>query len=174
MGVTSAIRTLEEFVARAKELDAKEGRGGGDVASRPASTPLAAAGTHAAGGPAGSLERALAESQRPLVSAIRHIREELARLADSRARAPDDAPDFLTVAEVSARTGCCTKTVRGWIKEGRLQAFRWGSSRELRVRREDLLAFQNGAKSTSDGAGIGASTDDRVRDILARIPTRSR
>ena len=57
-----------------------------------------------------------------------------------RRRSPRDASQpLLTVGQIADTTGFDEKSVRRWIKAGRLKAIRLG--REFRIRPEDFLQF---------------------------------
>ena len=55
-------------------------------------------------------------------------------------RSPDDTTQpLLTVGQIARATGFDEKSVRRWIKAGRLKAIRLG--REFRIRQVDFLGF---------------------------------
>ena len=61
------------------------------------------------------------------------VRDELNVFAN---RLAPPLPDFLSPAEAAVVLGVTAKTVRNWVREGRLPAKRQG--RELRLRRADV------------------------------------
>jgi excisionase family DNA binding protein len=122
---------------------------------------------------AGFLEQMLAEAQRPLVAALQRIQEQLDRLVDTRTATAATPKEYLTIAEVSARTKHCSKTVRRWIKEGRLKAKRWGNGRECRVPVSDLERFLGYSQERSFKELAGLEPDDEdVRRALAAVQRR--
>jgi len=178
MGVNSAIRTLEEFVGTAKRLaQAPGGRLPSVGPVGPSPSPRGA----------GTLEQCLAEAQRPMLEVLHAIREELGKLSkgagsgSGSAPVSSGAPGYLTIAEVSLRTGFCTKTVRRWIREEGLVGSRWGGGRELRVHESDLEAFLKSGAGTAGTSGerhsgetdVNASTSQRVQRLLSNLPQRS-
>lgn len=172
MGVISAIRILEEFVETAKAARAKVHNIDVSENPRPCASPQSrpedADDGSARNG--GILEQLLSEAQRPLLVALNGIKEHLERLTDSKSQS--SAPSgYLTVGQIVARTGRCAKTVRTWIKEGRLKASRWGSGRELRVRDTDLSEFLNAKQPTHQEV---VNTSEQVRKVLAKIDGRLR
>ena len=74
----------------------------------------------------------------------------------------DQNPDeFLTVAEVASTLKLNQQTVRNWIDQGSLPAFRVG--RRVRIRRSDFQRILDESYSGSTGpasAGGGPSADD--------------
>jgi excisionase family DNA binding protein len=48
--------------------------------------------------------------------------------------------DFLTVAEVAELVRLPIKTVRFQLSNNVIPSYKWGSSRQIRVRRSDVLA----------------------------------
>lgn len=48
-------------------------------------------------------------------------------------------PEFITVADVVTMVSCSERTVRGWIADGTLPAFKAG--RMVRIRRADAAAI---------------------------------
>lgn len=50
-----------------------------------------------------------------------------------------EAPEFITVETVRQILSCSERTVRGWIADGTLPAFKAG--RMVRIRRSDALAI---------------------------------
>ena len=67
--------------------------------------------------------------------------------------------EFLTVAEVAARLRLNEQTVRNWIDDGKLPAFRIG--RRVRIARSDFERFVNG------GYTDGANTSERSPEARA-------
>lgn len=63
---------------------------------------------------------------------------------------PND-PDLLTLAEGGELIGVSPHTIRNWIRQGRLPAYRFGH-RTLRVRRAELLEMAQtvGTATTTD------------------------
>jgi excisionase family DNA binding protein len=62
---------------------------------------------------------------------------------------PAESPDFataLTVPQAAKRLGVHEDTVRRWIKDGSLRAYRVGPSERLRIMPADLDAVVKGAK----------------------------
>ncbi len=49
--------------------------------------------------------------------------------------------DALTITQTAAILGACTKTIRRWVKDGKLSGYMIG--RRYRFRREDVEAFIN-------------------------------
>jgi excisionase family DNA binding protein len=49
--------------------------------------------------------------------------------------------EYMTVFEAAAVLKAKPRTVRGWIREGKLRAYKVGGMRLWRVRRADLRAF---------------------------------
>ena len=49
--------------------------------------------------------------------------------------------EYLTVFEAAAILKARPRTVRGWIREGKLKAYKVGGMRLWRVKRADLRAF---------------------------------
>lgn len=74
----------------------------------------------------------------------------------------------LTVAEAADLLGVRPEAVRIWIREGRLEAMRWG--RRLRVRPEAVRAFQAAAVIVPASAQAGAT----VRRLHARVRSADR
>ena len=50
-----------------------------------------------------------------------------------------EVPEYITVADVVAMVSCSERTVRAWIADGTLPAFKAG--RMIRIRRSDALAI---------------------------------
>ena len=63
-----------------------------------------------------------------------------------------DKPEYLTVAEVAHRLRREDSTVRGWIQEGRLAAYRFGKA--WLIRRDDLEAFEAAARRGETPGGL--------------------
>ena len=51
-------------------------------------------------------------------------------------------PEAYTLVQAAARLQVSTRTLRNWIKEGRLQAFKLGL-RQWRIRREEVARMLN-------------------------------
>src|SRR5229473_3234190 len=174
MGVISAIRILEEFVETAKAAHAKvhniDVSENPRLRASPQSRPEEASADDGSARNGGILEQLLSEAQRPLLVALNGIKEHLERLTDPKSES--SAPSgYLTVGQIVARTGRCAKTVRTWIREGRLKASRWGSGRELRVRDTDLSEFLNAEQPSHQEV---VNTSEQVRKVLAKIDGRLR
>jgi excisionase family DNA binding protein len=72
-----------------------------------------------------------------------------------------DPDEFLTVADVAATLKLNQQTVRNWIDQGSLPAFRVG--RRVRIRRSDFQRILDESYSGSSAASAGAtgpSADD--------------
>jgi excisionase family DNA binding protein len=72
-----------------------------------------------------------------------------------RARATDD--ELLSPEEAAQRLGVHTQTVRGYIRDGRLPAFRIAGERAIRIRRDDVLALLQ-AMPVARGDGPAAAS----------------
>ncbi len=75
-----------------------------------------------------------------------------------------DHPDLIALPEGGALIGVSPHTVRGWIRQGRLPAYRFGH-RTLRVRRSELLAMAEHV-----GADRKAQLDAHVDRLVAAAP----
>jgi excisionase family DNA binding protein len=73
-------------------------------------------------------------------------------------RAFDD--DFVTVAEAAAMLRVASSTIRRWIREGELPAYRIGK-RRVALKRADLEAMIGPARSS--GSGVDAGRNGRMR-----------
>jgi excisionase family DNA binding protein len=71
------------------------------------------------------------------------------------AGATDD--ELLSPEEAAHRLGVHTQTVRGYIRDGRLPAFRIAGERAIRIRRDDVLALLQ-AMPVARGEGPAAAT----------------
>ena len=72
-----------------------------------------------------------------------------------------DPDEFLTVADVAATLKLNQQTVRNWIDQGSLPAFRVG--RRVRIRRSDfqrILDESYSGSSPASGTAAGPSADD--------------
>ncbi len=76
---------------------------------------------------------------------------------------PND-PDLITLPMSGALVGVSPHTVRAWIRQGRLPAYRFGH-RTLRVRRSELLAMARGV-----GAAARCDLDEVVDRLVAQAP----
>lgn len=106
----------------------------------------------------------MVDALRVLVRAV--VREELAK-GGSRI---DHEDSFLTVRDCSALARVQPRTIREWIKEGRLPASRVG--RQLRVRRSDLLVFLGEPRRRRDRVQT-ESPETRARRDAASVLGRS-
>lgn len=82
--------------------------------------------------------------------------------ARARSHVPPEGAEFLTVAQAATLMGVCSRTVREWVKSGKLR--RYGERRLFRVRRDEVRAVLAPAQPQRQD-------DDEVaaRAILRRV-----
>ena len=100
------------------------------------------------------------------------VREQIPAIAEAvvvalRAEAGPAVPassdsSYLTVADAAAHVGVSAKTIRGWVRAGKLRALSAG--RLLRIERGELERF---ATAAANGGGT-TDTEAVAADILAR------
>jgi excisionase family DNA binding protein len=98
------------------------------------------------------------------------VREELAAALnrtppsnEASARAPTDRLQYLNTKQAAEASGVAEKTVRAWVRTGKLQGH-W-AGRLLRIERGELDRFMRvGLASTGEGPGV----DKLAASILAR------
>jgi excisionase family DNA binding protein len=72
--------------------------------------------------------------------------------------------ELYSVDQVAERLGLHVRTVRNYVRDGRLKAVRIG--KQYRIAREDLEALTGRAASTSPGDGAGGHRDVEVSSIV--------
>lgn len=106
------------------------------------------------------VKAAVAEGIREALPALRDtIRAEM---DTARARRLDDATaDLLTPTDAAAVVGVSVKTVRRWVREGRLA--NRGAGRGIRLSRAELLAVKAGGAVPRNVIDMGSRVDELAR-----------
>jgi excisionase family DNA binding protein len=84
-------------------------------------------------------------------------------------------PDFVSVEEAAASRSVCAKTIRNWIKSGRLPAYEMGP-KLIRISVLDLKAFAKPARQdnwVSLNADRSAMTASARRKLAGQVQSES-
>jgi excisionase family DNA binding protein len=118
----------------------------------------------------------LADQDLPLIGEIQRrygldstrLRAALARVPVPAAAQVNAAPaasvGLLNPDEAAAFLGLHTQTIRGYIRSGRLPAFRVAGERSIRIRRDDLLALLESLDPDHGAAGPPARLPSRATE----------
>lgn len=113
----------------------------------------------------GVLEQAIIDAQRPLIEELHQIKQQLELLALAKV-ASKPVVEMLTVTHAAKHAGYSEKTIRKWIRDGRLKATQI-DGREYRVASLHLSEFLQGSSQTTEAES--SSTTELVRHALALV-----